>query len=41
MQVPGGAELVESLDGVPARCLTFAPDSSFVALLEHWGDAAS
>jgi len=36
MQVPGGSELTRRLDEVPARRLTFAPDSSFVPLLENW-----
>jgi hypothetical protein len=36
MQVPGGLRLTEELDRVAARRLTFAPDSSFVPLLEHW-----
>jgi hypothetical protein len=36
MQVPGGPSLTRRLDEVPARRLTFAPDSSFVPLLESW-----
>jgi len=36
MQVPGGPRLTQRLDTVPARRLTFAPDSSFVGLLERW-----
>ncbi len=36
MQVPGGAALTARLDEVPARRLTFAPDPSFVPLLERW-----
>jgi len=36
MQVPGGPGLTRRLDEVPARRLTFAPDSSFVPLLERW-----
>ena len=36
MRVLGGTELTTWLDEVPARQLTFARDSSFVPLLEHW-----
>ncbi len=36
MQVPGGPGLTRRLDEVPVRRLTFAPDPSFVPLLEAW-----
>ena len=36
MQVPGGPPLTRRLDEVSARRLTFAPDPSFVPLLESW-----
>lgn len=36
MQVPGGPRLTRRLDDLPARRLTFAPDPSFVPLLERW-----
>jgi hypothetical protein len=36
MQVPGGPALTRRLDSVAVKRLRFAPDSSFVALLEQW-----
>ncbi len=38
MQVPGGPELTRRLDAAAARRLTFAPDPSFVPLLESWAE---